>query len=145
MVTLRQSSRGRRTHTHTYTQKTHVSRPPLHPHTSLLSPLPAALSYLPLLPHWPPQDMIREAMQGPPDPLYTMDVPDHSSFVYERDTPLVPVPTLSGPSHNPLPLPPYQVGDGPTSDFSDMLRRPPPNVAITEPIMWMCVCMYSVK
>ncbi|KXZ46943.1 hypothetical protein GPECTOR_39g437 [Gonium pectorale] len=37
------------------------------------------------------QDMISAARQGPPDPLYSMAVPDRSSFVYARDTPLVPM------------------------------------------------------
>ncbi|GIL62541.1 hypothetical protein Vafri_16633 [Volvox africanus] len=37
------------------------------------------------------QDLIRTASQGPPDPLYSMSVPDSSAFMYERDTPLVPM------------------------------------------------------
>ncbi|GIL90370.1 hypothetical protein Vretimale_18240 [Volvox reticuliferus] len=37
------------------------------------------------------QDMIRTAAQGPSDPLYSMSVPDRSGFMYERDTPLVPM------------------------------------------------------
>ncbi|GFR50762.1 hypothetical protein Agub_g13030 [Astrephomene gubernaculifera] len=35
------------------------------------------------------QDLESTATQGPPDPLYTMPVPDRSAFRYERDTPLV--------------------------------------------------------
>ncbi|PNW83031.1 hypothetical protein CHLRE_06g303800v5 [Chlamydomonas reinhardtii] len=41
------------------------------------------------------QDMIMAAQHGPPDPLYSMAVPDRSGFVYERDTPLIPTQTAA--------------------------------------------------
>ena len=39
------------------------------------------------------QDMMMSAAQGPPEPMYSMPVPDRSAFVYERDTPLMPMQT----------------------------------------------------
>eukprot|EP00198_Chlamydomonas_reinhardtii_P001917 XP_001691253.1 predicted protein [Chlamydomonas reinhardtii] len=42
-----------------------------------------------------PPDMIMAAQHGPPDPLYSMAVPDRSGFVYERDTPLIPTQTAA--------------------------------------------------
>ncbi|KAG2432036.1 hypothetical protein HYH02_013106 [Chlamydomonas schloesseri] len=41
------------------------------------------------------QDMLMAAQHGPPDPLYSMPVPDRSAFVYERDTPLIPTQTAA--------------------------------------------------
>ncbi|KAG2428953.1 hypothetical protein HXX76_011197 [Chlamydomonas incerta] len=41
------------------------------------------------------QDMIMAAQHGPPDPLYSMPVPDRSAFVYARDTPLIATQTAA--------------------------------------------------
>lgn len=49
------------------------------------------------------------AQHGPPDPLYSMAVPDRSGFVYERDTPLIPTQTAAPLIRESLPPDTYMV------------------------------------
>ncbi len=52
------------------------------------------------------------AAQGPPDPLYSMPVPDRSAFVYERDTPLIPTQSPAPILRESLPTDAFVVGAG---------------------------------